>query len=70
MLSESYLRRVWRIFCHSYSPMMLEFSRKSILQPQLAAGRSLIFDDLSATAFEMKGGGKHLLCVSLGMWAL
>ena len=70
LLSESCLRRVWRIFCHSYNPMMLEISRKSILQPQLDAGRSLIFDELSATALEMKGGGKRLLCVALGMWAL
>jgi len=36
--------------------MMLEFSRKSILQPQLDAGRSLIFDELSATALEEEGG--------------
>jgi hypothetical protein len=50
--------------------MMLEISRKSILQPQLDAGRSLIFDELSATALEMKGGGKRLWCVALGMWAL
>jgi hypothetical protein len=50
--------------------MVLEFSRKSTLQPQLDAGRSLVFAELTATVLVMKGGEKGLLCVALGMWAL